>query len=117
MPVSRFCPSRARACHNADHALATCADSGATGLPRTASVPAIAMRAPFLSPASRPTSSLWSPPSFPHPHPYPYGPAQASSSSSALQGGAPYASRYPSYADIHAHLRKGRRVLPSSRCV
>ncbi|KAI0946598.1 hypothetical protein AcW1_010027 [Taiwanofungus camphoratus] len=93
------------------------ADSGATGLPRTASVPAIAMRAPFLSPASRPTSSLWSPPSFPypHPHPYPYEPAQASSSSSALQAGASYASRYPSYADIHAHLRKGRRVLPSSR--
>ncbi|KAH9896600.1 concanavalin A-like lectin/glucanase [Cubamyces lactineus] len=40
-----------------------------TGIPRTHSSPAINMRAPFLSPASRPTSSLWSPPSYPYPLP------------------------------------------------
>ncbi|KAI8970627.1 concanavalin A-like lectin/glucanase [Trametes punicea] len=45
-------------------------------LPRTHSSPAINMRAPFLSPASRPTSSLWSPPSYP----FPYQPGGANSS-------------------------------------
>ncbi|KAI0646076.1 concanavalin A-like lectin/glucanase [Trametes meyenii] len=40
-----------------------------TAIPRTHSSPAINMRAPFLSPASRPTSSLWSPPSYPYPYP------------------------------------------------
>lgn len=34
-------------------------------IPRTSSQPQIAMRAPFLSPASRPSSSVWSPPSYP----------------------------------------------------
>ncbi|KAI1798440.1 concanavalin A-like lectin/glucanase [Ganoderma leucocontextum] len=49
-------------------------------LPRTQSSPAIVnMRAPFLSPASRPTS-LWSPPSYV----YPYPPGQSDSSFSAL---------------------------------
>ena len=50
-------------------------------LPRTQSSPAIVnMRAPFLSPASRPTSSVWSPPS----NVYPYPPGQSDSSFSAL---------------------------------
>ncbi|KAH8096817.1 concanavalin A-like lectin/glucanase domain-containing protein [Cristinia sonorae] len=35
-------------------------------IPRSPSAPQIAMRAPFLSPASRPTS-IWSPPSHPYP--------------------------------------------------
>ncbi|KAI9068988.1 glycoside hydrolase family 16 protein [Trametes sanguinea] len=47
-----------------------------TAIPRTHSSPAINMRAPFLSPASRPSSSLWSPPSYP----YPYPPAGTNSS-------------------------------------
>ncbi|PIL27287.1 hypothetical protein GSI_10434 [Ganoderma sinense ZZ0214-1] len=50
-------------------------------LPRTQSSPAIVnMRAPFLSPASRPTSSVWSPP----PHASPYPPGGSDSSFSAL---------------------------------
>ncbi|KAI0368577.1 concanavalin A-like lectin/glucanase [Pilatotrama ljubarskyi] len=49
-------------------------------IPRTNSSPAINMRAPFLSPASRPTSSLWSPPSYP----YPYPPTGTNSSMTAL---------------------------------
>ncbi|KAM5543724.1 hypothetical protein V8D89_002341 [Ganoderma adspersum] len=50
-------------------------------LPRTQSSPAIVnMRAPFLSPASRPTSSVWSPPSYASPYP----PGGSDSSFSAL---------------------------------
>lgn len=42
---------------------------GEANIPRTQSSPAINMRAPFLSPASRPTSSLWSPPAYAYPYP------------------------------------------------
>ena len=50
------------------------------------------MRAPFLSPASRPTSSLWSPPSYP----YPYPPAAMDTSMTTLP-------------------RKSKPLMPSSR--
>ncbi|KAI0827191.1 concanavalin A-like lectin/glucanase [Trametes gibbosa] len=63
-----------------------------TIIPRNHSSPAINMRAPFLSPASRPTSSLWSPPSYP----YPYPPQATNSSFSALP-------------------RKSKPLMPSSR--
>ncbi|KAH9950815.1 concanavalin A-like lectin/glucanase domain-containing protein [Amylocystis lapponica] len=73
------------------------------GLPRKASNPNITMRAPFLSPASRPGSSLWSPPSFPYPYP------PASASFTGLSG-----TQTPTYGyDIHAHLRKARPPMPS----
>ncbi|KAI0763979.1 concanavalin A-like lectin/glucanase [Trametes elegans] len=49
-------------------------------IPRTHSSPALNMRAPFLSPASRPSSSLWSPPSYP----YPFPPTGTNSSFTAL---------------------------------
>ncbi|OSX62213.1 glycoside hydrolase family 16 protein [Postia placenta MAD-698-R-SB12] len=88
---------------------------GAPGLPRTGSTAAMSMRAPFLSPASRPTSSLWAPPSVPYAYP------PASGSSSGLNtyvgsGSALYAAgQYPSYQDIQAQLRKAKPVMPSSR--
>ncbi|KAH9855587.1 concanavalin A-like lectin/glucanase [Lenzites betulinus] len=63
-----------------------------TAIPRNHSSPAINMRAPFLSPASRPTSSLWSPPSYP----YPYPPQGTNSSFTALP-------------------RKSKPLMPSSR--
>ncbi|KAI0353342.1 concanavalin A-like lectin/glucanase [Trametes cingulata] len=63
-----------------------------TAIPRTHSSPAINMRAPFLSPASRPTSSLWAPPSYP----YPYPPTGTNSSFTALP-------------------RKAKPPMPSSR--
>lgn len=75
----------------------------------------MSMRAPFLSPASRPTSSLWAPPSVPYAYP------PASGSSSGLNtyvgsGSALYAAgQYPSYQDIQAQLRKAKPVMPSSR--
>ncbi|KAI0746495.1 concanavalin A-like lectin/glucanase [Daedaleopsis nitida] len=72
-------------------AAAAMAGSSDAVIPRTQSSPAINMRAPFLSPSSRPTSSLWSPPAYP----YPYPPAASSS---------------------HATLpRKAKAPMPSSR--
>ncbi|OJT14807.1 Beta-1,3-glucan-binding protein [Trametes pubescens] len=62
------------------------------GIPRTNSSPAINMRAPFLSPASRPSSSLWAPPSYP----YPYPPTGTNASFTALP-------------------RKAKPLMPSSR--
>ncbi|KZT71227.1 glycoside hydrolase family 16 protein [Daedalea quercina L-15889] len=82
------------------------------GLPRTGSAQQISMRAPFLSPASRPTSSLWAPPSFPYAYP------PGSGSSTALNGYAGsglYHGQYASYADIQAQLRKSKPIMPSSR--
>ncbi|OBZ77191.1 Beta-1,3-glucan-binding protein [Grifola frondosa] len=69
-------------------------EAAAPGIPRSNSTPALNMRAPFLSPASRPSSSLWLPPSFP----YPYPPGQTSSSLSSF----PLA-------------RKSKPLMPSSR--
>ncbi|EMD36207.1 glycoside hydrolase family 16 protein [Gelatoporia subvermispora B] len=70
-------------------------------LPRTSSAPQLAMRAPFLSPASRPTSSLWSPPSFPYPYP-----PQGSSTSLTHQYSGSHAS-YP-------YVKKTKPPLPST---
>ncbi|EIN05529.1 concanavalin A-like lectin/glucanase, partial [Punctularia strigosozonata HHB-11173 SS5] len=67
---------------------------GGGSLPRTGSVQTF--RAPFLSPASRPTSSLWAPPSFP----YASGGLGISSGSTTALGLAPV---------------KGRAPLPSTR--
>ncbi|CCM00465.1 uncharacterized protein FIBRA_02498 [Fibroporia radiculosa] len=75
---------------------------------------AMSMRAPFLSPASRPTSSLWAPPSYP----YAYPPGSGSSTAlNSYAGSGLYPSQYPSYADIQAQLRKSKPILPSSRLV
>ncbi|OCH85998.1 concanavalin A-like lectin/glucanase [Obba rivulosa] len=71
-------------------------------LPRTSSAPQLAMRAPFLSPASRPTSSLWSPPSFP----YPYPPQGSTTSLTQYPNNGSYAS-YP-------YVKKTKPPLPSS---
>ncbi|EPS98173.1 hypothetical protein FOMPIDRAFT_1127020 [Fomitopsis schrenkii] len=79
------------------------------GLPRTGSTAQISMRAPFLSPASRPTSSLWAPPSFPYAY-------QGSGSSTALNGYAASGyGQYSSYADIQAQLRKSKPIMASTR--
>ncbi|PCH37093.1 glycoside hydrolase family 16 protein [Wolfiporia cocos MD-104 SS10] len=90
-------------------------------LPRSQSSAALSMRAPFLSPASRPTSSVWAPPSVP----YAYPPGSASSSAlhgqygfggGSAYGGSQYGhGAYSSYADITAQLRKAKPVMPSSR--
>lgn len=70
------------------------------------------MRAPFLSPASRPSSSLWAPPSFP------YAYQQGSGSSTALNGYAASGfGQFSSYADIQAQLRKSKPIMASTKCV
>ncbi|KAH9838018.1 concanavalin A-like lectin/glucanase domain-containing protein [Rhodofomes roseus] len=81
------------------------------GLPRTGSAQQISMRAPFLSPASRPTSSLWAPPSFP----YAYPPGSGSSTALGGYAGSGMLGQYSSYADIQAQLRKNKPIMPSSK--
>ncbi|KAH9915007.1 uncharacterized protein B0H18DRAFT_110482 [Fomitopsis serialis] len=81
------------------------------GLPRTGSGQQISMRAPFLSPASRPTSSLWAPPSFP----YAYPPGSGSSTALGGYAGSGILGQYSSYADIQAQLRKSKPIMPSSK--
>ncbi|KAK7689383.1 hypothetical protein QCA50_007175 [Cerrena zonata] len=84
-----------------------------TAIPRNSSVPSISMRAPFLSPASRPTSTLWYPPSYPaypgSPNPsdtvYPPGSDQPSVPYLPASGSNPYLAR------------KTKAPLPSSRLV
>ncbi len=86
---------------NSDYFSHTTYTSGITesySLPRTNSVPTITMRAPFLSPASRP-SSIWSPPAYPYPPGFsPSLPYLPSSSSPA-----------PPYT------KKSKSLMPSTR--
>ncbi|RDX46454.1 concanavalin A-like lectin/glucanase [Lentinus brumalis] len=84
--------SAAAAMSGSTHALNQVLPSAGADIPRTQSSPAINMRAPFLSPASRPTSSLWAPPSYP----YPYPPAATEGSLNTLP-------------------RKAKPLMPSSR--
>ncbi|THH01975.1 hypothetical protein EW026_g834 [Hermanssonia centrifuga] len=91
-------------------ALATLGEGGAS-LPRTSSQPQIAMRAPFLSPASRPTSSLWSPPSYPS-LPHLNTPGQHLTSTYP-----PSLTYLPSSSSSNPYLmpRKSKPLMPSSR--
>lgn len=70
------------------------------GLPRSGSSPNVAFRAPFLSPASRPSSSVWSPPSYTNAGLY-------QGSESPGYGGSPNASMLA--------LPKPKAPLPSTR--
>ena len=74
------------------------------------------MRAPFLSPASRPTSTVWSPPSYPA-FPYPGSPNQNSAvyPPDSNHPSSPY---LPTNGGSNPYLaRKTKAPLPSSRLV
>lgn len=74
------------------------------------------MRAPFLSPASRPSSTLWSPPSYPA---YPYPGSPNSNSAVYPPGSNPPSLPYlPTNGGSNPYLaRKTKAPLPSSRLV
>ncbi|GJE92365.1 glycoside hydrolase family 16 protein [Phanerochaete sordida] len=76
-------------------------------LPRSASQTTIPMRAPFLSPASRPTSSIWSPPSYPS---LPQHLTSQYPPSLTYLPNSPYASGLSPYRP-----KMGKAPLPSSR--
>ncbi|KAI0339324.1 concanavalin A-like lectin/glucanase [Trametopsis cervina] len=80
-------------------------------LPRTSSQPQIAMRAPFLSPASRP-SSIWSPPSYPSLPPGTGIPTSTYPPSLTYLPSSPYASGLSPYSH---HPKRTRALMPSTR--
>ncbi|KAI0684989.1 concanavalin A-like lectin/glucanase domain-containing protein [Cytidiella melzeri] len=85
--------------------------AGSNGmLPRTNSQPQIAMRAPFLSPASRP-SSIWSPPSYPSLTPSNTYPTSTYPPSLTYLP----ASAYTSGLSPYAYTKRTRALMPSTR--
>ncbi|KAF9493658.1 concanavalin A-like lectin/glucanase [Pleurotus eryngii] len=84
------------------------------GIPRTSSTHSF--RAPFLSPASRPSSSLWSPPSYPQLPTFPQVPGGTppSNGSDGIDGGSTPNLAQLGYPYPPARAPK-KKVLPSTR--
>ncbi|KAI0070922.1 concanavalin A-like lectin/glucanase, partial [Panus rudis PR-1116 ss-1] len=94
-------------------------DNMRASIPRTSSVPSIAMRAPFLSPASRPSSSVWSPPAYPSNPYYAYPPGTSTPPLPSLpynSGPNPTGTGTPTQTQSNFFLpRRSKPPLPSSR--